>query len=69
MVKGFLEINPNVCFGCGSDFQSKDENKPGYLTSLKMKRHLLEMKEIKENLNGRCDMQLASNLVKSKLSG
>ena len=26
------------------------------------------MKEIKENLNGRCDMQLASNLVKSKLS-
>ena len=27
------------------------------------------MKEIKENLNGKCDMQLASNLVKSKLSG
>ena len=27
------------------------------------------MKVIKENLNGKCDMQLASNLVKSKLSG
>ena len=27
------------------------------------------MKEIKENLSGKCDMQLASNLVKSKLSG
>ncbi len=26
------------------------------------------MKVIKENLNGKCDMQLASNLVKSKLS-
>ena len=27
------------------------------------------MKVIKEDLNGKCDMQLASNLVKSKLSG
>ena len=27
------------------------------------------MKVIKENLNGKCDMQIASNLVKSKLSG
>ena len=27
------------------------------------------MKVIKENLSGTCDMQLASNLVKSKLSG
>tara|TARA_Y100000589_G_C27168597_1_gene635708 strand:- start:1838 stop:2299 length:462 start_codon:yes stop_codon:yes gene_type:complete len=27
------------------------------------------MKVIKENLSGKCDMQLASNLVKSKLSG
>ena len=27
------------------------------------------MKVIKENLNGKCDMQMASNLVKSKLSG
>ena len=27
------------------------------------------MKLIKENLSGKCDMQLASNLVKSKLSG
>lgn len=27
------------------------------------------MKIIKENLSGKCDMQLASNLVKSKLSG
>ena len=27
------------------------------------------MKIIKENLSGKCDMQIASNLVKSKLSG
>ena len=27
------------------------------------------MKVIKENLSGKCDMQMASNLVKSKLSG
>ena len=27
------------------------------------------MKVLKENLSGKCDMQLASNLVKSKLSG
>ena len=27
------------------------------------------MKVVKENLNGKCDMQMASNLVKSKLSG
>ena len=27
------------------------------------------MKVIKEDLSGKCDMQLASNIVKSKLSG
>ena len=27
------------------------------------------MKVIKENFNGKCDMQMASNIVKSKLSG
>ena len=50
-IKGFLEINPNVCFGCGSDFQSKDENKPGYLSKLKLKEHLTEAKKIRETQN------------------
>lgn len=38
-VRGFLEINPFVCTGCGAPFQAKAEGEPGYLTKEMMREH------------------------------
>ena len=39
LVRGFLEINPFICSGCGSAFQSKNENNPGFLPAEKFQEH------------------------------
>ena len=67
-IKGYLEINPNVCFGCGSDFQSKDENKPGYLSKLKLKEHFTEAKIIREKQNAINILNLAGIELNSKFT-
>lgn len=36
-IKGYLEMNPYICSGCGSSFQAKAENSPGYLPPDKFK--------------------------------
>ena len=38
-IKGFLELNPYMCSGCGTPFQSKTMDAPGYLPRDKMKNH------------------------------
>lgn len=38
-IKGLLELNPFVCSGCGTNFQSKTADAPGYLPSEKFKEH------------------------------
>jgi hypothetical protein len=38
-IRGFLEINPYVCSGCGSTFQSKDDESPGFLPKEKLQNH------------------------------
>ncbi len=38
-VRGFLEINPFVCTGCGAPFQAKAEGEPGFLTKEMMREH------------------------------
>lgn len=38
-IKGFLEMNPFVCHGCGSPFQSKTAEAPGFLPKEKMTTH------------------------------
>jgi hypothetical protein len=38
-IKGFLEINPYVCSGCGSTFQSKEQDSPGFLPKDKLQVH------------------------------
>jgi ribosome biogenesis GTPase A len=44
---GFLELNPHVCHGCGSPFQSKTENAPGFLPGDKMADHQEQAKKIR----------------------
>jgi ribosome biogenesis GTPase A len=36
---GYLEMNPQVCSGCGSPFQIKNTSAPGYLTPEKYHNH------------------------------
>lgn len=47
-VKGFLELNPQVCSGCGTPFQTKSEELPGYLMPDKFKDHKVKAKIIRD---------------------
>ncbi len=47
-VKGFLELNPFACPGCGSPLQSKRVDSPGYLEKDKLKAHFEQAKIMKE---------------------
>lgn len=38
-LRGFLQINPFICSGCGAAFQTKTENHPGYLPKEKFQEH------------------------------
>jgi ribosome biogenesis GTPase A len=38
-LQGFLQINPFICSGCGTAFQSKAEDAPGYLRKEKFTEH------------------------------
>ena len=50
-VKGFLELNPYACSGCGSPFQSKRADSPGFLEKDKLKAHFEQAKILKEKQN------------------
>ena len=47
-VKGFLELNPYVCSGCGTPFQSKSTDTPGFLPKDKIKVHLVKAQKIRD---------------------
>lgn len=47
-VKGFLEVNPYVCSGCGTAFQSKNPDQPGYLDKEKLRTHRANAEKIRE---------------------
>lgn len=47
-VKGFLELNPYICSGCGTPFQSKNMENPGFLPKDKIQDHLKKAEKIKE---------------------
>jgi ribosome biogenesis GTPase A len=38
-MKGFLQLNPHICSGCGSHFQSKTPDHPGYLEKDRFTEH------------------------------
>lgn len=47
-IRGFLELNPYLCSGCGAPFQSKRPDSPGFLEKDKLKVHLDIAKFTKE---------------------
>lgn len=47
-IKGFLEMNPYLCSGCGTPFQSKSESDPGFLPKEKMQEQRRQAELIKE---------------------
>ena len=47
-VKGFLELNPYICSGCGTPFQSKSTDSPGFLPKDKIKVHLSKAQKIRD---------------------
>ena len=47
-VKGFLELNPYICSGCGTPFQSKSTDTPGFLPKDKIKLHLAKAQKIRD---------------------
>eukprot|EP01038_Epipyxis_sp_PR26KG_P007291 gene7291-9933_t len=47
-VRGFLEINPFICSGCGTPFQSKNADNPGFLSKEKFDDHRKIAAAIKE---------------------
>lgn len=38
-LRGYLELNPFICTGCGSNFQTKNPTAPGFLPADKFKEH------------------------------
>ena len=47
-IRGFLELNPYICSGCGAAFQSKNEENPGYLPKDKFSEHQERAKLIRD---------------------
>jgi ribosome biogenesis GTPase A len=47
-VKGFLQLNTHLCSGCGTAFQSKSPDEPGYLPKDKLIEHRMKSVNIKE---------------------
>lgn len=48
-IKGYLELNPHICSGCGAPFQIKSPDSPGYLSKEKFDAHRFEAARIKAN--------------------
>lgn len=47
-IRGFLELNPYICSGCGTPFQSKLDDNPGYLPKEKFQEHRLKAELIRD---------------------
>jgi 30S ribosome assembly GTPase len=46
-IKGFLQLNPHVCSGCGSHFQSKSPDTPGYLEKERFAEHRVKAEKLR----------------------
>lgn len=46
-MKGFLQLNPHICSGCGSHFQSKSPDNPGYLEKERFSEHRIKAEKLK----------------------
>ena len=64
-VKGFLELNPYICSGCGTPFQSKSTDTPGFLPKDKIKVHLVKAQKIRDKQEAIKILELAGIEVNS----
>jgi 30S ribosome assembly GTPase len=46
-IKGFLQLNPHICSGCGSHFQSKSPDTPGYLEKERFAEHRVKAEKLR----------------------
>lgn len=67
-VKGFLELNPYVCSGCGTGFQSKSDGEPGYLPKDILKEHLQKADKLKAKQRAIKLLEMAGLEVDSDLA-
>ena len=58
-IRGFLEMNPFTCSGCGAPFQSKAESAPGFLSKEKMKDHMEGANRVREQQDAVKILELA----------
>ena len=67
-VRGFLELNPHVCSGCGTQFQSKSPDAPGYLHKDKLVEHRVKAERIKQQQDALKLLDMVSINVESELA-
>ena len=66
-IKGFLELNPYICSGCGTPFQSKNENNPGFLPKEKFVEHQNRAKHIRDKQEAVKILRMAGRLKRDLL--
>ena len=64
-IRGFLEMNPYLCSGCGAPFQSKTADAPGFLPTDKMQAHRAKSLQIREQQDAVRTLELAGLEVDS----
>ena len=58
-IRGFLELNPYICSGCGTSFQSKAPGDPGFLPPEKLQEHRQNALQIREQQEAVKILQMA----------
>ena len=58
-IRGFLELNPYICSGCGTNFQSKAPGDPGFLPPEKLQEHRQNAVRIREQQEAVKILQMA----------
>lgn len=72
-LRGFLQLNPSICSGCGASFQTKVESNPGFLPPDKFVEHhaqaeLIRKKQKAIKILEMADMDLDSSMAAEYLT-
>ena len=65
VVRGFLEMNPYICSGCGAPFQSNSGDNPGFLPKEKLQEHRKRAGNIREKQEAIRILELAGMEIDS----
>lgn len=68
-IKGFLEMNPSLCSGCGSAFQVKNPENPGFLPREKFTEHQRKAEMIRKQQEAIKILNFAGIDVDSEAAG